>query len=304
MTLCCAIGAVVLGEPTTSQTPLSGHRSPVLAVVPIGAFISRVSFFLVALGSWRASLPPFEHQSVLKGIAPQVDISGKFFSEIFILGAGIFSRSAAGIAMRERFEEIIAAADWKNLTPRLMYYADSRIRRCAWRGVPVQATAEHSLSVEGLSASDFVQEALDRLLNNRRRYNFDVDLEQNLRGVIKSLVWNLNKSSLISQVTELRPSDSAPDDDPLDTLPGKNASPSDLALRAEAIKHQRERLDAFEQSIADDPDLLKIFGGLKQEETTPRNLEKLTGIPAARISELKRKLRRRMERFIEGSLQP
>jgi hypothetical protein len=33
-----AIGAVVDGVPTTSQTPLSGQDSPVLAVVPIGFF--------------------------------------------------------------------------------------------------------------------------------------------------------------------------------------------------------------------------------------------------------------------------
>jgi len=31
-----AIGAVVVGYPTTCQTPLSGHFSPVLAVVPNG----------------------------------------------------------------------------------------------------------------------------------------------------------------------------------------------------------------------------------------------------------------------------
>lgn len=31
------IGAVVVGVPTTFQTPLSGHFSPVRALVPIGA---------------------------------------------------------------------------------------------------------------------------------------------------------------------------------------------------------------------------------------------------------------------------
>lgn len=36
MTLCCAIGAIVDGVEVTFQTPLSGHRSPVRAVVPIG----------------------------------------------------------------------------------------------------------------------------------------------------------------------------------------------------------------------------------------------------------------------------
>jgi hypothetical protein len=33
-----AIAAVVEGVPTTSQTPVSGHFSPVLAVVPSGFF--------------------------------------------------------------------------------------------------------------------------------------------------------------------------------------------------------------------------------------------------------------------------
>jgi hypothetical protein len=34
-----AIGAVVVGDPTTFQTPLSGQFSPVFAVVPIGFLI-------------------------------------------------------------------------------------------------------------------------------------------------------------------------------------------------------------------------------------------------------------------------
>lgn len=37
MRLLLAMGAVVEGVPTTCQTPLSGHVSPVRAVVPIGA---------------------------------------------------------------------------------------------------------------------------------------------------------------------------------------------------------------------------------------------------------------------------
>lgn len=48
-----AIGAVVVGLPTTSQTPLSGQFSPVLAVVPNGflditvriSYISEVAYF-------------------------------------------------------------------------------------------------------------------------------------------------------------------------------------------------------------------------------------------------------------------
>ncbi len=42
-----AIGAVVDGVPTTSQTPLSGHFWPVLAVVPMGDFFVAVVYAMV-----------------------------------------------------------------------------------------------------------------------------------------------------------------------------------------------------------------------------------------------------------------
>ena len=35
-----AIGAVVVGVPTTFHTPLSGHLCPVLPVVPIGDLLA------------------------------------------------------------------------------------------------------------------------------------------------------------------------------------------------------------------------------------------------------------------------
>jgi hypothetical protein len=43
MTLCSAIGAVVGWESSDFQTPLSGHRSPVRAFVPMGAFAMSIS---------------------------------------------------------------------------------------------------------------------------------------------------------------------------------------------------------------------------------------------------------------------
>ena len=49
MVLPSAIGAVVDGVPTTSQTPLSGHFSPVRAVVPMGFFVFVVKTKLLAV---------------------------------------------------------------------------------------------------------------------------------------------------------------------------------------------------------------------------------------------------------------
>jgi hypothetical protein len=54
MRLPLAIGAVVEGSPTTFHTPLSGHDSPVLAVVPIGILLK--TFFVPALRVETVSL--------------------------------------------------------------------------------------------------------------------------------------------------------------------------------------------------------------------------------------------------------
>jgi len=59
ITLCFAIGAVVLGWVVTFQIPLSGHLSPVRAVVPIG-FLTVEGIGLALLVLLRAEIfrPP------------------------------------------------------------------------------------------------------------------------------------------------------------------------------------------------------------------------------------------------------
>lgn len=47
------MGAVVEGVPTTCQTPLSGQRSPVRAVVPIGALVSVIDYLSVLVARRR-----------------------------------------------------------------------------------------------------------------------------------------------------------------------------------------------------------------------------------------------------------
>src|SRR4051794_6311274 len=105
--------------------------------------------------------------------------------------------------MSPTFEEILAAADWKEITPRLLYYADNLVRRCVWRGLSVQAERGSKLCVEGYGADDFVQEAIERLIDGRRQYNHGIPLEQNIRGIIRSMIWSLNKSSRKQGITEL-----------------------------------------------------------------------------------------------------
>src|SRR3982751_978451 len=103
--------------------------------------------------------------------------------------------------MSKSLTEILAAADWKELTPSLLSYGNSLISQRFWRGLPVTAGADSKLCVDGFGADDFLQEAVDRFLTGRRKYEYSLPLEQNLRGAIRSMIWSLNKSSMRSRTT-------------------------------------------------------------------------------------------------------
>jgi DNA-directed RNA polymerase specialized sigma24 family protein len=200
--------------------------------------------------------------------------------------------------MSKNLHEILSAADWKELTPRLLYYADRLIRQCIWRGLPVTAVAGAKLSVEGLGADDVLQEAIERLLNGERRYSYSVSLEQNLRGTIKSLIWSLNKSSRRTPLLEIRTIQKGEQNRTvMAELASSAPSPAASVAAEEAAREQKQILEQFEKFLSCEEDLLKVLEAYKAGHHKPREIEKFSGIPAARISELKRKLRDRMEEF-------
>lgn len=201
--------------------------------------------------------------------------------------------------MQKSFEEIVENADWKELTARLLHYGDMLIRKCPWRGIPVTARAGSKLCVDGHGADDFLQEAVDRLLTSRRGYDHSVSLERNLRRAMRSIVWSANKASRHSPLTELARSENE-HFDPIQLLPSPAASGDVTVIANEQTAAQRHRLAEFEQSLANDVELLSLLAAFKEGRYKPREIERLTGIAAPRISELKRKLRDRLERFEAG----
>jgi DNA-directed RNA polymerase specialized sigma24 family protein len=205
--------------------------------------------------------------------------------------------------MSDTFNQILAVADWKEMTPRLQYFADNLIRGCIWRGLRVQAASGAKVCVEGLSADDFVQEAIERLINGRRHYNHQVTLEQNLKGIIRSTIWSLSKSSGRKKIIDHSKSDSEETSDAITELPGDSPGPDNAAMASESVADQKRLLSEFEASLAGENDLVKLVGAFKAEHYTPRSVEQFTGIPATRVSELKRKLRHRMEQFQTQAIQ-
>lgn len=63
--------------------------------------------------------------------------------------------------MSTNLNEILATADWKELTPNLLYYGDKLISRCVWRGLVVITQPDGKVCVEGFGADDFLQESID-----------------------------------------------------------------------------------------------------------------------------------------------
>ena len=296
--LCLAIGAVVVGVPTTCQTPLSGHRSPVFAVVPMGTFVCVIVFLLMR----SPAIAAFDDHNLRTALVT-IPCSASEFSRDVFSKTGILEHYGATAdsveqRMSDTFDQILAAADWKEITPRLLYYADNLIRGCAWRGLRIQAKHGSKICVEGCGADDFVQEAIERLINGRRHYNQSVTLEQNLKGIIRSMIWSLNKSSRRRGVTELSsPTGVEGVSATLEDLPSNEPSAVSSVVTAERLGEERKILEAFEKSLAHEPELLKLVAAYKAEHYTPRSVEKFVAIPATRVSELKRKLRRRMEQF-------
>lgn len=203
--------------------------------------------------------------------------------------------------MDNDFDTILDGADWKEITPRLLAYADVLIRRCFWRGMRVSYNPGAKFSLDGFGADDFVQEAVDRLLNGRRNYNFDVPLEQNLRGIVRSIIWSSNKSANRRPLTaaERQPDSDGDQNNAFDNAPDPHPAADESLRKAEIGEAQRRLLVEFERSIGDDSELSSLVLALKDECYLPRQIETRTGIPANRVSELRRKLARKLQKFIE-----
>ena len=202
-----------------------------------------------------------------------------------------------GTGSLKKFKEILAAAAWKELTPSLLYYADNLIRQCVWRGMKVSAKPGAKVCVEGVSADDLLHEAIEKFLDGRRTYNHSVSLEQNLKGSMRSILWNLNKSSRSKPIIDLERETSDQKSAAISRVASSDPSADCSIIANENARYQQRMLKDFEEFIGHEKDLLKILGAYKNGQTKPREIEKTTGIPVKRISELKRKLRSRMEEF-------
>ena len=202
--------------------------------------------------------------------------------------------------MDDLIADLFAKADWDALTPRLLCYADRLICNVKWRGAHLVNAPNASPSGDSFSAEDALNQAVDRFLEGKRRYQPAVDLEMNLSGAIRSIISNWNKSSnrepLVETSTESR-GDTLSLNSTREAIDSASFDRNNINSIDRAA-HQAAALDAFQRTIHADKELTLLFQSYTNEIYTPREIQSATGIAASRISELKRKLRVRMNNFI------
>src|SRR5437899_7204452 len=84
---------------------------------------------------------------------------------------------------------------WNDTFARAVLHADTTIRKYIWRGFRPTFKAKNEIAVGDKSATDFVLEAVERLLQGKRTYDTSKDLLSNLNAITDSLIWSEKKSS-------------------------------------------------------------------------------------------------------------
>jgi hypothetical protein len=219
--------------------------------------------------------------------------------------------------MNQQALKAITSANWDELGPLMLSFAEDQIARKAWLGVPVDTKAGR-FSIAGMDAEDFVEQAISKLVDGPRNYRPDLDVASNLRGTIRSDISNLHKKLHAEEPTEVTAvvvavsTASGADDGALDDA--QEFDPTSIAEAAvigrspphepqieESRRRQKDFLSSFYNSLADDNDLQLLVMAYTEQIYKTAGIAEFTGIRPERISELKRKLRSRADKFIKNN---
>lgn len=179
-------------------------------------------------------------------------------------------------------------------------HADLTMRRFVWRGFkPKSSTTKAELVVDDKSASDFVNEALQRLCVGTRAYDSGRTLLENLNSITDSLIWSDKKASDRTGVVDYAPQPEGDDKlpDPIESKPGKDATAAELVANTEQCAAQAKCFNLVKASFDGDKEVQEYLDALSQEYYKPEEISELTGIPVQKIYEIRRKLKKYTKRL-------
>lgn len=206
--------------------------------------------------------------------------------------------------MNAEVAQAIAEADWTTIGPRLQLKAHDYIARYTWRGLKVTASSKGRLSIGDCGPEDFITEALNKLVRGTRAYRADLTVYHNIRLIVKSDINNYWKKTnrRLSLVDRTAAQAYENPIDPIESIPDtyETDSPQEAV---ELRQRQRELLDGLSKSVADDDELSLVLMAYEDGKRKTAEIASETGIAANRVSELKRKLQDRADKFIRTNLE-
>lgn len=173
--------------------------------------------------------------------------------------------------------EALRHADWDDLLPRLVAYAEWRLRRVGW-------SAGQDREPSAMSVQQVINTAVQTCLEDRRRWPESCpDLEIFLKGVVKNIVWNAKRAALRDKA------DPTPD-------PGTDMS-ADLPAADEVLAEEQGRAAIFaacEECVSDDPKLQDLYLAILDGNTKRDDIARALGWSPDDVTAARVKLRRRL----------
>jgi hypothetical protein len=164
--------------------------------------------------------------------------------------------------------------NWKELIPRLLYFAELRLRRLRWQRGCIPG---------GRSAQDFVHDAIEKALSGNRKFNSTKDVLKNLCQIISGDISHQVMSYENRNVSSMN--------DSTDNLPDEEPS-------AESIVHYRCMCEKLLSYLDRDP-VARIIAELMlyHDIVASYDLGIRLQLPISEIENAKKRLRRRCEEF-------
>ena len=181
---------------------------------------------------------------------------------------------------------------WNDTFARAVLHADTTIRKYIWRGFRPKFRAENEITVGDKSASDFVLDAVEKLLNGERTYDPSKDLLSNLNSITDSLIWSEKKRSDRSGIVDYVESidDDGGATDPISAAQDSDLTADERVVQDELREDQRRCFNEIKASFNGDVEMQEYLDALSQRIFKRADISAVTGIPVEKIDELRRKV--------------
>jgi len=202
--------------------------------------------------------------------------------------------------MNEDLARQLDRPDFQDVYIKVLHFADIRMRRYFWRGKRASSLgANCELLVDGKGAADFVQDALTRLCDGSRKYNAERTLEENLKSTVDSIIWSHKKASDRKPILDVDPirMEDGQEIELIQQAPDPATKEGEEVVKQEILRDEEAAFRIFRNSLDGDDELTALADAYAAEFFVTGEIAELTGIPAERVSELKRKLTLLATRF-------